>query len=72
MLDRYATRPSRPGTRLGDDGGLTITFSAQLPSGVPKANWLPAPTGLFQLGIRVYYPDVVAVRAGWAPPAVAG
>lgn len=69
-LDRYATRPMRPGTRLDDDGGLTITFAAQLPSGVPEANWLPAPTGRFQLGIRVYYPDVHAVRVGWAPPAV--
>jgi hypothetical protein len=69
-LNRYATRPTRPGTVVGPDGGLTFTFSVHPPVDVPEANWLPAPAGGFQLGIRVYYPDVAAVRSGWAPPVV--
>jgi hypothetical protein len=69
-LDRYATRATRPGTVLNEDGGLTLTFSAHQPAGVPLANWLPAPAGPFQLGIRLYYPLAGSVRAGWVPPPV--
>ena len=69
-IDRYATRVTRPGTVRAEDGGVTFTLSAVRPPGVPEPNWLPAPAGRFRLGIRVYYPDVEAVRRGWAPPAV--
>lgn len=69
-IDRYATRPTRPGTQLNDDGGVTFVFSAHRPEGIPEANWLPAPSGRFRLGLRLYYPDVEAVQRAWAPPPV--
>lgn len=69
-IDRYATRLTRPGTALNADGGVTFFFAGERPRDVPEANWLPAPAGPFRLGMRVYYPDVDAVRAGWVPPAV--
>ena len=41
-IDRYATRPERPGFVRDPDGGATITLAPALPGGVPEANWLPA------------------------------
>ena len=67
-IDRYATRPTRPGTHVDPDGGVAFVLSATRPEGVPEANWLPAPPGRFRLGLRLYYPDVDVVRRGWAPP----
>ena len=42
LIDRYATRPERPGFVRDPDGGATITLAPALPGGVPEANWLPA------------------------------
>lgn len=69
-IDRYATRPTRPGTEVDPDGGVAYVLSDHRPVGVSEANWLPAPAGRFRLGLRLYYPDVDAIRQGWAPPAV--
>jgi hypothetical protein len=69
-LDRYATRPDRPGFALDPGGGATITLSAERPDDVPEANWLPAPEGRFRLGLRVYYPRAAAREGRWMPPGV--
>jgi hypothetical protein len=68
-IGRYSTRVSRPGFVLGEDGSATVVMSARLPDGVPEANWLPSPDGLFQVGLRLYYPQEVIRDGGWfAPP----
>ena len=69
-IDRYATRPDRPGLVTDADGRLTFTLAASLPPGVPEANWLPAPSGRFRLGLRVYYPAPEVTTGEWSPPAV--
>ena len=69
-IDRYATRPDRPGIVTDADGRLTLTLAAALPPGVPEANWLPAPAGRFRLGLRVYYPAPEVTTGEWSPPAV--
>jgi hypothetical protein len=69
-IDRYATRTTRPGTLLDGEGGVTYVLSAHRPEGVPEANWLPAPSGRFRLGLRLFYPEVDLVRRAWAPPPV--
>ena len=69
-IDRYATRPDRPGLRADADGTLRIALASELPAGVPEANWLPAPLGRFRLGLRVYYPDPGPSGSVWRPPAV--
>jgi hypothetical protein len=67
---RYSTRVSRPGFVRGDDGSATVVMTARLPEEVPEANWLPAPPGQFQVGLRLYYPRA-AIRDGtWFPPPV--
>jgi hypothetical protein len=69
-IGRYSTRVSRPGFVRGDDGSATVVMSARPPDDVPEANWLPAPPGPFQVGLRLYYPRP-AIRDGtWFPPPV--
>jgi hypothetical protein len=69
-IGRYATRITRPGFVRDADGGAAITMSANLPDGLPEANWLPAPSGRFRLGLRVYYPGAAAIDGAWLPPGV--
>lgn len=69
-IDRYATRPDRPGLVTDDAGRLTFVLAVELPAGVPEANWLPAPAGRFRLGLRVYYPGPSVAAGRWSPPPV--
>jgi len=69
-IDRYATRTDRPGFQIDADQTVRVTLSAELPAGVPEANWLPAPAGRFRLGLRVYYPGPAIIEDLWRPPAV--
>ena len=69
-IQRYATRPDRPGFEMGADGSVTVTLSVELPDDVPEANWLPAPSGRFRLGLHAYYPGGPILEGTWAPPAV--
>jgi hypothetical protein len=67
-LERYSTRPSRPGFRTGADGAVTITLSRRPPASGDGPNWLPAPDGPFRLGLRLYYPTDAVVSGRWTPP----
>ena len=69
-IDRYATRPERPGFVQGEDGSATVVLAVTLPDGVPEANWLPTPEARFRLGLRVYNPRPAVIDGSWAPPAV--
>ena len=69
-INRYSTRVSRPGFVRGDDGSATVVISPRLPEGVPEANWLPAPPGPFQVGLRLYYPSAAIRDGSWFPPPV--
>lgn len=68
-INRYSTRPDRPGLEIGPDGALRIGLSVEQGT-CPAANWLPAPEGRFRLGLRVYYPGAGIVTGTWQPPAV--
>jgi len=67
-INRYSTRISRPGFVLGNDGSATVVMAQRLPEGVPEANWLPAPPGPFQVGLRLYYPSAAIRDGSWFPP----
>ena len=69
-VQRYALRPDQPGLQVDSDGSLTLHLAESLPSGVPEANWLPAPAGRFRLGLRAYYLRPEIAERGWVPPAV--
>jgi hypothetical protein len=67
-IDRFAIG-DRDDLELNDDGSLDIRISHEEPSGGP-ANWLPAPSGTFNLCLRLYEPEAPALDGEWLPPAV--
>jgi hypothetical protein len=67
--DRYAVN-DRSRLTAGADGSVTIRLSAEAPTDVPEANWLPVGRGGFHLVLRIYSPDMAALQ-GWTPPVIA-
>ncbi len=53
-----------------DDGSTTIYIQRETPGKDKENNWLPAPEGPFNLGLRLYNPGPAALTLDWAPPAV--
>jgi hypothetical protein len=70
-INRYSVGDRTRGLKAKRDGSLTITISADEPSGRDaKANWLPAPNGAFFLVLREYSPKPAVLNGGWQPPAI--
>lgn len=64
----YAVASYTPGLVTDADGSVTITMSTALPSGVPASNWLPVPSGPFNLVLRAYAPQGATLDGSYAPP----
>lgn len=54
-LRRYTIGSTTPGLRFGPDGSLRIRIQHERPD--DAANWLPAPSGSFNLMMRFYGPE---------------
>jgi hypothetical protein len=67
-LDRFAIG-DRDDLRFNDDGSLDIQIAATEPA-EGSANWLPAPSGSFNLCLRLYYPEASVLDGSWTPPGV--
>jgi hypothetical protein len=52
------------------DGSLDLYIQHASPGAKNEANWLPAPTGDFNLTMRVYSPKREVLDGSWAPPAI--
>ncbi len=59
-----------PGLARDADGGVTITISATAPDASRIANWLPCPTGPFNLAFRTYLPGPEIRSGSWTAPPV--
>lgn len=68
-VNRYAVRPDSPGLTYGPDGSLTICIQVERPEEDSAGNWLPAPRGVFVLGLRTYQPTTPILSGEWFPPA---
>jgi hypothetical protein len=67
-LNRFAIG-DRDELRFNDDGSLDLQIAAAEPA-EGSANWLPAPSGSFNLCLRLYYPEASVLDGSWSPPGV--
>jgi hypothetical protein len=56
--------------KYNTDGSLDIYFQHDSPGKDKESNWLPAPTGDFNLTMRAYAPKAEVVDGRWVPPAI--
>lgn len=69
-INRFAVG-SRDDLVFNEDGSLDIYIQRDVPEGVPKANWLPAPArGRIALNMRLYWPTEHALSGDWTLPGV--
>jgi hypothetical protein len=68
--NRYAIHNTDP-LLYNADGSLDLYLQAG-PPGDPalRTNWLPAPSGPFNLTMRIYWPDKTALKEKWLPAPV--
>lgn len=68
-LERFALG-SYDALTLGADGALELRIQHQSPGKEQEPNWLPAPSGNFQLMLRMYSPQPQVTNGQWQPPAI--
>jgi hypothetical protein len=67
-IQRFAIG-DRDALKYNADGSLDLYIGHQV-EGSRQANWLPAPTGSFNLSFRLYWPKEEILKGEWIPPAV--
>ena len=67
-INRYSIGDRTKGIKYGADGSLTIYVQHDPPAGDKKANWLPAPTGPYDVIMRIYGPDDSVLNGSWLLP----
>lgn len=68
--DKYVVASYTPGLQSNPDGSLSVYLSHALPPNVPEANWLPVPSGPFNIMLRVYGPEGSVAANTYLPPPV--
>lgn len=63
-------RHTRHKTSVNKKRALDIYIQHASPGADKQSNWLPAPSGAFQLGLRLYWPQESALDSSWVPPPV--
>ncbi len=70
-INRYLINsPMLPQLKKDADGGYTIYIQNESPGADLESNWLPAPTGPFQMFMRLYWPKEAALDGTWKRPEV--
>jgi hypothetical protein len=68
-MNRYLINsPMLPSLLRDSDGGYTFYIQHESPGIDREANWLPAPTGPFQMVLRLYWPKPDALNGTWKAP----
>jgi hypothetical protein len=68
-INRYAVRGEN--LQSNADGSIDIYIQSNSPGSQNEGNWLPAPaSGLFNLLLRLYWPENSVLNGSWIPPPV--
>ena len=68
-IERYAIGDRTPSLVRDADGGLTLTLQHAPPlDAAARANWLPAPEGLYFLCLRAYLPRPALLDGSYQVP----
>jgi hypothetical protein len=68
--NKYEVASYEPGLQTDSDGSISIYMARELPAGVPTANWLPIPSGRFNVMLRVYGPEGSIADNTYVPPGI--
>jgi hypothetical protein len=68
--NKYVVASYTEGLKSNPDGSLSVYMARDLPAGVPVANWLPIPSGAFNIMLRVYGPEGSVADDTYVPPAI--
>jgi hypothetical protein len=60
----------RDALKLNGDGSLDLLIQHDAPGGDRDSNWLPAPSGKFNLSLRLFWPRESVIEGKWLPPAM--
>ena len=69
-LNRYAISPHLGPLKYNADGSLDIYIQNASPGPDKESNWLPAPSGGFDLVLRMYWSQEAVLNRSWVPPGV--
>ncbi len=68
-IGRYALG-SNSNLRVRSNGDIVISFAAKKPDDVPAENWLPVPSGPFEVTLRMYWPREEILDGRWSAPVI--
>lgn len=68
-INRYEISSHTGNVTYKPDGSLYIYIQNASPGVNKESNWLPAPSGAFELVLRQYWPQESALNGSWVPPA---
>jgi hypothetical protein len=70
-INRYLINsPMLPDLKKDANGNITLYIQNESPGKDLESNWLPAPTGPFQVVLRLYWPKPAALDGTWKQPAM--
>jgi hypothetical protein len=61
---------ARDPLQYNSDGSLDLYIQQNKPEQEMQANWLPAPGGVFNLSLRLYWPNAAILTGQWIPPVI--
>jgi hypothetical protein len=68
-IHRYAIG-DRSNLKTNADGSIDIYIQNTSPGKNKESNWLPSPSGKFNLLLRLYWPQEAVISGNWNPPPV--
>jgi hypothetical protein len=68
-INRYAIG-DRDKLKFNPDGSLDLYIQEQNPGADRESNWLPSGNGIFNMTMRLYWPEDAILNGSWQPPGV--